>query len=86
MERTYSEEKRIVELQEEIQGLQARIDRLQISKNRAEEVLEFHLEQLQKLGLTLEDSVCEVLRTLIEQSELQEQIEKKKSELRIITL
>jgi len=45
-----------------------------ISKQEAEEALELHLAQLQRLGATLEDSVCSILRKLIKRAEAIEEL------------
>lgn len=36
------------------------------TKQELQDALQLHLEQLQRLGATLEDSVCEILRKMIE--------------------
>lgn len=41
----------------------------EVRPSDAEAALELHLGQLQRLGATLEDSVCEILRKVIAQGE-----------------
>jgi len=43
---------------------------------RLGDTLEHHLNQLQRLGATLEDSVCGILRKVIARSEAEEELER----------
>lgn len=38
-----------------------------LTPERVQSALDHHLEQLQQLGATLEDDVCDVLRTLLKE-------------------
>lgn len=74
---------RIQELQDERNILVKRQEALAVSPDAAQEALNLHLEQLKRLGCTLEDSVCCILRNIIESGELQKLIDEKN---RLITM
>lgn len=51
-----------------ISTLKRRIEENEIQSQVAREALEHHLRHLQRLGATLEDSVCMILRKVIARS------------------
>lgn len=57
-------------------GLKKRIEDNGIRSKDAREALELHLSQLQRLGASLEDSVCGILRKVIARSEAEEELER----------
>ena len=61
-----------------------RIKRVEVTPTEEEikDALDFHLQQLQKSGATLEDSVCQVLRKLLEAAEISKDIEKKEAKFK----
>lgn len=59
-----------------ISYLKRQIDENWIRPKDAREALELHLSQLQRLGATLEDSVCGILRKVIARSEAEEELER----------
>lgn len=59
-----------------ISGLKKRIEDNGIRSEDARKALELHLSQLQRLGATLEDSVCGILRKVIARSEAEEELER----------
>lgn len=59
-----------------ISCLKRQIDENWTRPQDAREALELHLDQLQRLGATLEDSVCEILRRVIAQSEAVEELDR----------
>lgn len=59
-----------------ISCLKRQIDENWTRPQDAREALELHLGQLQRLGATLEDSVCEILRRVIAQSEAVEELDR----------
>jgi hypothetical protein len=59
-----------------ISTLKRIIEDNEIRSGEAKEVLEHHLNQLQRLGATLEDSVCGILRKVIARSEAEEELER----------
>lgn len=59
-----------------ISDLKKRIGDNGIRSEEAREALELHLIQLQRLGATLEDSVCGILRKVIARSEAEEELER----------
>lgn len=63
------DEKRVKELKKTLQ-------RNEVSVANAHEALEHHLNQLNRLGATLEDNVCEVLRKVIAQAEAIEELDR----------
>lgn len=69
-------------VQREINSLQYKLDGLTISKDEAAAALEHHLSQLERLGATLEDDICAILRKLIEQADIRKEIEKQAEHLR----
>ena len=70
-------------LQRELGELKSKQYSLRVSAKEAEEALELHLEQLHRLGATLEDSICIILRKVIENAELQKEIDEKEELIRI---
>lgn len=52
----------------------ATIQQNEVGLTEAQEALSHHLEQLQRLGATLEDDVCGVLRKVIAQAEAREEL------------
>lgn len=56
--------------------LKRRIKENEIRSQEAREALELHLHQLQRLGATLEDSVCGILRKVIARSEAVEELDR----------
>ena len=65
------------ELSDKIKEL--KIKKLEVTPTDQEikEALDLHLQQLQKNGATLEDSVCQVLRKFLEVAEISKDIEEK---------
>lgn len=59
-----------------ISALKRRIEENEIRSQVAREALEHHLCQLQRLGATLEDSVCMILRKVIARSEAVEELDR----------
>ncbi len=59
-----------------ISVLKRRIEENEIRPQVAREALEHHLHQLQRLGATLEDSVCMILRKVIARSEAVEELDR----------
>lgn len=59
-----------------IYSLKKRIEENEIRPQEAEEALEHHLRQLQRLGATLEDNVCMILRKVIARSEAVEELDR----------
>lgn len=57
-----------------ISSLKKRIVENEIRPQEAREALEHHLRQLQRLGATLEDNVCMILRKVIARSEAVEEL------------
>lgn len=68
-------------LRNELRELEVRKENLHISSEEAKEALEFHLEQLSRRGATLEDSICLLLRRLIEIEEISNRIEEIKKQI-----
>ena len=60
-----------------ISSLKKRIEENEIRAEDAKEALELHLHQLQRLGATLEDSVCGILRKVIARSEAVEELDRR---------
>ena len=68
-------ERRCSELREEIAALEAQdYKENHVTGKEAEEALSHHLEQLERLGATLEDDICTILRKLMASSKLREEI------------
>ena len=59
-----------------ISDLKIRIEENEIRSKEAREALGHHLRQLQRLGATLEDSVCMILRKVIARSEAVEELDR----------
>ncbi len=59
-----------------IYSLKKRIEDNEIRSEDAREALRLHLFQLHRLGATLEDSVCGILRKVIARSEAEEELER----------
>ncbi len=59
-----------------ISDLKIRIEENEIRSKEAREALDHHLRQLQRLGATLEDSVCMILRKVIARSEAVEELDR----------
>lgn len=59
-----------------ISDLKIRIEENKIRSKEAREALDHHLRQLQRLGATLEDSVCMILRKVIARSEAVEELDR----------
>lgn len=59
-----------------ISSLKKRIEENEIRAEDAKGALELHLHQLQRLGATLEDSVCGILRKVIARSEAVEELDR----------
>lgn len=59
-----------------ISNLKKRIEENEIRAEDAKGALELHLNHLHRLGATLEDSVCEILRKVIARSEAEEELER----------
>ncbi len=59
-----------------ISALKRRVEENEIRPREAREALEHHLRQLHRLGATLEDSVCGILRKVIAQSEAVEELDR----------
>lgn len=59
-----------------ISTLKKRIEENEIRPQEAREALEHHLRQLQRLGATLEDNVCMILRKVIARSEAVEELDR----------
>lgn len=59
-----------------ISSLKKRIEKNEIRPQEAREALEHHLRQLQRLGATLEDNVCMILRKVIARSEAVEELDR----------
>ena len=59
-----------------IYSLKKRIEENEIRPQEAREALEHHLSQLQRLGATLEDNVCMILRKVIARSEAVEELDR----------
>lgn len=72
-----SHQSRIAELSQERNELLRKQEELAVSPAEGREALDLHLEQLKKLGVSLEDSVCGILRKVIESGELQKEIDEK---------
>lgn len=70
------------ELQREIDVLRMDLFRTSVTKAEAKEALEFHLLQLERLGATLEDNVCQVLRKVMEQADILARLDEKVEYLR----
>lgn len=58
------------------------IEQNEVSAEYAQEALELHLQQLERLGAHLEDSVCCVLRKVIARAEAEAELNSLKTELR----
>lgn len=56
--------------------LKKSLEKNEIRSQEAREALEHHLLQLQRLGATLEDSVCMILRKVIARSEAVEELDR----------
>lgn len=70
------------QIKEQLTDLKLNIIRLEMEKAKyyvsakeLQELVDFHVTQLQKMGATLEDSICEKLRNLIEVDRIQKQID-----------
>jgi hypothetical protein len=57
-------------------SLKKRIEENEIRAEDAKEALEHHLRQLQRIGATLEDNVCMILRKVIARSEAVEELDR----------
>lgn len=62
--------------EERISSLKRQIEENKIRPQEAREALEHHLRQLQRLGATLEDNVCMILRKVITRSEAVEELDR----------
>jgi len=74
MEQTTAK-KTIAQLREDIGEIRARISRNGYTVKEVEEALEHHHEQLKRLGATLEDDICGLLRRMKELAEAQKRLE-----------
>lgn len=76
----------IKQLQDSIREQRTRIRRNSYTPEEAEAALEHHLEQLKKLGATLEDDICSILRKGKELAESSERLEELLTELELRTM
>lgn len=85
MEQTAAK-KTIGQLRDDIGELRARISRNGYTVEEVEQALEHHHEQLKKLGATLEDDICGLLRRMKELAEASKRLEEltEEYELRIM--
>lgn len=61
--------------EDRVEELKRILHQNEVSVANAHEALEHHLNQLHRLGATLEDNVCEVLRKVIAQAEAIEELD-----------
>lgn len=62
-------------MEQQIKALTATIESNKVSLRDAQEALDHHLNQLSRLGATLEDDVCGVLRKVIAQAQARQELE-----------
>lgn len=62
--------------EDRVEELKRVLQQNEVSIANAHEALEHHLNQLLRLGATLEDNVCEVLRKVIAQTEAIEELDR----------
>jgi septal ring factor EnvC (AmiA/AmiB activator) len=74
------------QLRKSIQEQRERIRRNSYTPEEAEAALEHHLEQLKKLGATLEDDICSILRKSKELAEASQRLEELLTELELRTM
>lgn len=74
------------QLRDSIQEQRERIRRNSYTPEEAEAALEHHLEQLKKLGATLEDDICSLLRKGKELAEASQKLEELLTELELRTM
>lgn len=74
------------QLRNSIQEQRERIRRNSYTPEEAEAALEHHLEQLKKLGATLEDDICSILRKSKELAEASQRLEELLTELELRTM
>ena len=74
------------QLRNSIQEQRERIRRNSYTPEEAEAALEHHLEQLKKLGATLEDDICSLLRKGKELAEASQKLEELLTELELRTM
>lgn len=85
MEQTTAK-KTIAQLREDIGELRARISRNGYTVEEVEAALEHHHEQLKRLGATLEDDICGLLRRMKELAEAQKRLEEAVKEYELRTM
>lgn len=76
----------INQLRDSIREQRTRIRRNSYTPEEAEVALEHHLEQLKKLGATLEDDICSILRKGKELAEASQRLEELLTELELRTM
>ena len=74
------------QLRDSIEEQRERIRRNSYTPEEAEAALEHHLEQLKKLGATLEDDICSLLRKGKELAEASQKLEELLTELELRTM
>ena len=73
-------------IREQIAELQAKdLRENHVSEEEARKALSHHLEQLERLGATLEDDICGILRKVEASAKIKKEIEAKEEKLRECT-
>lgn len=78
------QQQRVERLEMDIEEQRSRIRTNSYTIGQVDDAISHHLEQLTKLGATLEDDICQLLRKVREQAEASQRLEELLSELETI--